>query len=351
VTPSALALANETSEKTMPHGHPIVFLSPREVRALEIPRDYILLEDCHLVRGGITLIGGPPGVGKSRALLGLALAGATDQAWFGLDVRARFKTAILQTENGLVRLKQEFDDIAENGLEDYVRICLPPPNGLTIRDPSFCTSVWSQLKKFNPDVIAIDPFNSIAQDDRMYDYRDALNALRNFAAGFEKDVALVIIAHTRKPRGDERPKGRDLLHEFSGSHVLLTAARCAFIMQHASNDPDDDRIVWTCCKNNDGPLGSRSVWQRRNGLFLPVEDFRIEDLEVVSSPRRTVTADDIRAVLAGGKAMTRNDVKKELMDRTHLGKSACYEALDPRGKYRDILEEKDGLFRLKPPSN
>jgi RecA-family ATPase len=350
VTPSALPLANEPSEKTMSPGDPIVFLSPSEIRALEIPHDYILLGDCHLVRGGITLIGGPPGVGKSHALVSLALAGATGQSWFGLDVRARFKTAILQTENGPVRLKQEFDDIAEDGLEDYIRICLPPSYGLAIRDPSFCTSVRSQLKEFNPDVIGTDPFNSIAQDDRMGDYRDALNALRNFAAGFGKEVALVIIAHTRKPRGDERPRGRDLLHEFSGSHVLLTAARCAFIMQHASSDPEDDRIVWTCCKNNDGTLGRPSAWRWRNGLFVPVEDCDMDALLAASQPRRTVTADDIRAVLAGN-TMTRNDAVKELMKRTGLGKSACYDALGASGKFRDFLEEKDGLLRLKAQNN
>ena len=352
MTPSALALANETSERTMPHGDAIVFLSPSEIRALEIPHDYILLGDCHLVRGGITLIGGQAGVGKSRALVSLALAGATGQSWFGLDVRARFKTAIFQTENGKVRLKQEFDDIAGDDLDDYIRITAPPLYGLALRDPRFCSEVQKQLKekKFEPDVIAIDPFNSIAQDDRMYDYRDALNTLRNFAAGFEKDVALVIVAHTRKPRGDERPRGRNLLHEFSGSHVLLTAARCAFVMQHASNDPEDDRIVWTCCKNNDGALGTPSAWLWRDGPFVPAEDFDMDALLAASQPRRTVTADDIRGVLAD-KAMTRNDAVKELMERTGLLKSACYAALEPSGRFRDILEEKDGLFRLKPQNN
>jgi hypothetical protein len=337
-------------EKAKKTSHPIVFRSPSEIRDFEIPPDYILLGDCHLAREGITLIGGAPAVGKSRALVALALAGATCQSWFGLNVRTKFKTAILQTENSNVRLKQEFDDIAGDGLDDYIRISEPPPYGLALRDPSFCLEVQNQLKEFKPDVIAIDPFNSIAQDDRMESYREALMALRDFAAGFDKRVALVILAHPRKPRREDRPRGRELLHEFSGSHVLYAVARCAFIMQHVSNDPNDDRIVLTNCKNNDGALSSPSAWRRRNGLFEPVQDCEMDALLTASQPRRIVTADDIRAVLAD-KAMTRNDAVKELMKDTGLGKSACYAALDPSGRFRDLLEEKDGLLWLKPQNN
>ena len=49
--------------------------------------------------------------------------------------------------------------------------------------------------------------------------------------------------------------------------------RCVFVMQSASDDVAEDRIVWTCCKNNDGELGDRSAWIRCNGLFDPVSDF------------------------------------------------------------------------------
>jgi hypothetical protein len=346
-----LVSSGEVTEKSERIHDPIVFLSPSQIRSFEVPSDYILLGDCHLVRGGITVIGGEAGVGKSRALVALAVAGATGQSWFGLDVRAKFKTAIFQDENGKIRLKQEFSDITEEGLDEHIRICEPPPYGLDFEDLSFCLKARSELKEFKPDLIAIDPFNSIAHDDRMADYRSALNAARRFVAGFEREVAIVIVAHTRKPNADDRPKGRRLLQELSGSYVLGSVPRCVFIMQHASTNPEDDRIVWTCCKNNDGSLGSPSAWRRRNGLFVAVEDFKIEDLEADSSPRRTVTADDIRAVLADGKTMTRSEVMKELMDRTHLAKSACYAALDSRGKYRDILEENNGLLRLKAQNN
>ena len=62
-----------------------------------------------------------------------------------------------------------------------------------------------------------------------------------------------------------------------------------------------------------------------------------------------MTADDIRAVLAD-TAMTRNDAVRKLEKGMGLGKSACYAALQPDGKFSDILQEKDGMLQLKTKS-
>ena len=65
-------------------------------------RDFCgLVGDQHITRGSIFIIGGAPGVGKSRAAVALAEAGATSHDWFGLKVHSRFKTLIVQNENGL----------------------------------------------------------------------------------------------------------------------------------------------------------------------------------------------------------------------------------------------------------
>ena len=71
--------------------------------------------------------------------------------------------------------------------------------------------------------------------------------------------ALGIVAHTRKPKTDERASGRALLNLLAGSYVLGSVPRTVFVMQAASDDTTDNRIVWTCCKNNDGELGRRSA--------------------------------------------------------------------------------------------
>ena len=132
----------------------------------------------------------------------------------------------------------------------------------------FRTALAKWLEEWQPDVVVLDPWNSAARDDGQRDYLEVFQSLKEVLPKGDVAPALVIVAHTRKPRGEERKTGRGLLNEIAGSHVLATVPRSAFVLLHASDDPEDDRVVWTCSKNNDGELGGRTAWHRRNGLFL-----------------------------------------------------------------------------------
>jgi hypothetical protein len=105
-------------------------LSPSELRDYQPPVGIVLVGDNHITRGSVFVIGGAPGVGKSRASVALAEAGATGLEWFGLKVHSKFKTLIVQNENGRFRLKQELAELNDPALDEYVRITPPPPYGL-----------------------------------------------------------------------------------------------------------------------------------------------------------------------------------------------------------------------------
>src|SRR5580700_5072634 len=102
---------------------------------------------------------------------------------------------------------------------------------------------------------------------------ETFESIRSIIPAGDDGPAIGIVAHTRKPQVGERSSGRALLNLLAGSYVLGSVPRCVFIMQAASDDVTDNRVVWTCCKNNDGELGRRSAWERCNGLFTPVQDF------------------------------------------------------------------------------
>jgi RecA-family ATPase len=82
-----------------------------------------MVGDCHVTKGSVSVVAGAPGVGKTRASMALAIAGATGQEWFGLPVHRKFKTMIVQTENGEFRLSKDFAELDCESLENYVRIC------------------------------------------------------------------------------------------------------------------------------------------------------------------------------------------------------------------------------------
>lgn len=328
----------------------IEFRTPSQLKAFVPPAGSVLVGDCHIVRGVVFVIGGAPGVGKSRAGVALAEAGATGFEWFGLTVHRKFKTMIIQNENGEHRLKNEFSELNTEQLDPWVRVCVPPPFGLTFDREDFRALLSKEIADFGPDVILLDPWNAVARDDKAADYLETFDVVRSVIPAGDSAPALGIVAHTRKPKADERTSGRGLLATLAGSYVLGSVPRCAFVMQAASDDPEDRRVVWTCCKNNDGEMGARSAWVRSNGLFAPVADFDWDAFESAGrSDRTTITEADMAAVFENGaKRRKPADAAKLLMaEPIGAGRTAAYAAIKLDGRFGTRLTEADGLLSWK----
>jgi hypothetical protein len=327
----------------------IEFFKPSELRAYVPPAGMNLVGDTHVQKTGPYVIGGAPGIGKSRSAVALAVAGATGRDWFGLKVHRRFKTMIIQAENGRMRLKSEFAELNCGELDECVRVCTPPPFGFAFDRPAFIEALKREIDTFQPDNVILDPWNRLARDDKARDYSMAFDAVMSVLPSGNDMPALGIVAHTRKPRSDERANGRALLNLLAGSYVIGSVPRSGFVMQAASDEPTDNRVVWTCCKNNDGAMGERSIWERRNGVFLPVTDFDWAGFDGGGEKRQTVTLEDLDTLFEGGKRqLARQRAVEELMEQTGLGKSVCYTVLKADGRFAANLVDQDGMLSFKP---
>jgi len=330
------------------------FHPPAYFTGYQMPPDAILVGDCHLTRGDLTVIGGVAGCGKSRLLMSLAIAGMDGRGgdWMGLPVHDHFRTAILQAENGEVRLQRELQDIEDQGydLEDWLSVTPPPPYGLAFTSPEFRAQLRDWLAQVRPGVLAIDPWNRCTPDDKAKDYRSILDAVFEVLPDGDDKPALVIVHHLRKQStGETRRRGRDLLNELSGSYVIGSACRVAFILEPATPDGDDDRVVFTCAKNNNGEMGSPSAWYRKNGLFTPCADFDWDGWQNNAVPkRRSVELEDLAAVFsAGGGMMTRRQVAETLESLTGLKRSTVYEAIKPGGRFAKHLTLSGGVLQFR----
>ena len=343
---AAICTARAIAERPRPL---IEFRKPSQLKAFVPPAGSVLVGDCHIVRGSVFVIGGAPGVGKSRAGVALAEAGATGFEWFGLTVHRKFKTMIIQNENGEHRLKNEFSELDADILDPWVRVCVPPLFGLTFDREDFRTLLAKEIADFKPDVIVLDPWNAVARDDRAADYLETFRLIRAVIPAGDDAPALGIVAHTRKPKSDEKASGRGLLNLLAGSYVLGSVPRCAFVLQAASDDPEDRRVVWTCCKCNDGELGPRSAWVRCNGLFEPVTDFDWDTFDNAGKGDRVTITDANMATVFdnGAKRLTKTAARDALM-ATGAGRSAAYDALKLDGRFAGRLtEDADGRLAWK----
>ena len=334
-----------------PETEPIEWLqawTPSQFRTYEVPEDFVLIGDNHIQRGGITVLGGWPGVGKSRAAMAAGLAGATGKSWFGLPVHARFRTLIIQTENGEHRLKGEFDAIGDQpgvDLDEWIRVTPPPPFGLAFDSPEFCAAVSKLIDEFEPGLIVIDPWNAVAADDRIRDYRASLDALRAcLPSDPSKRPAILVIHHMRKKSGNHVKKhGRDLLHELAGSYAIGATARCVYAMEPATSDSMDDRVIFTCCKCNDGPEGEPSAWHRRDGFFEPCLNFDWKaHLEGEEKPERGISKAVVKSTM-GDAGHKRSELAAALEEKTSKGRTTCYNAIKKYEEEGFITEGSDGL--------
>ena len=342
----------EAARKADPRKPFLEFRTPTECREWEMPEDYVLAGDNHLTRGGITVIGGVPGCGKSRAAVALAIAGATGEDWLGLKLHSRFRTLIIQDENGSARLKSEFSDIeCPEGvdLDEWVRVTPQPDFGLPMHEAEFREELRNHIEELNPGVIVLDPWNRVVLDDRQRDYRAAIDWINGcLPSDPNRKPAVVIVAHLRKQSsGEARKRGRELLPELSGSGMIGSVARSVFVLEHASPDDDDDTVVWTCAKNNDGREGGSSAWFRRNGLFAPAEGFDLDEFfKSEGGGRIKIEAASVKDAIGGG--VTKGQAKKRLMDATGCKESAAYSALATGGRFKsNLAETNDGILIWK----
>jgi hypothetical protein len=296
------------------------------------------------------VIGGSPGVGKSRSTVALAEAGATLHEWLGQKIHCNFKTLIVQNENGRYRLKLEFAELDETILDRYLRITPPPPYGLCFGKDQFRDQLKAFVDQFGPDIIILDPWNAVSRDDKARDYLESFDLIREVVPAGDLGPAIGIVAHTRKPQPGERANGRALLNLLAGSYILSSVPRTIWILQHASDDVAETRVVVTCAKNNDGALGDRSVWTRDNGLWTAYYGFDWDqwDNPDTGKKEKAISELALKTVFQNGnQGLRRQDAVELLMKLTGRKKTVCYNAFnsDSPFSHRLSYDPKTKLYR------
>jgi len=344
----------EQAPKSREKRKPLIeFLRPSEIAAYVAPPNHYLVGDSLIQRGAMTIFAGPGGVGKSRAVFQLAVAAARgESSWMGFPIHFGFKTLVIQSENGLPRLSKDFIKLGDAaGLDGRLLVSKPPDAMLAMKNPHFRADVVAAAKEFGPDLIVCDPLNSMVSDSQERDIIELLTYLRQMIGETGTNPALLIVHHLRKPRDGDKHKGRAMANLLAGSYVITSSARAVLTLAAATDGEDDPHVVLTTAKCNDGEMPPRSAWRRtEGGFFSHCDDFNWEAFDGQSGPVAKIREEHIFKVFANGsRGMSLAAAAKELQRITDSGRSAAYNALDPRkGRFATLLEEDllEGTLRL-----
>lgn len=342
-------------------GKPLTVWGLRDALEYVPPPGGLLAGDADVFKGpeGLTVFAGPPGSGKSRVLDSLALSGAIGSGyWMGRKIHRRFRTLIIQCENGAARLKGSMSKMAANhpeaDVEGSIRITLPPDGGLPFGSADFRRELSAAIDSFGPDVVGIDPWTALGIEDNAQAVVEALVRIRSCLPAGDACPALCIVAHTRKPRAETAGRrGRSMMYDVSGSQALVASARCVYVLNPFTDDITDDRVLWSCAKlSNAETAPSDTVWHRRDGdLFAhcdadPEEYFRRQS---EGDDRVWLRVEHVQELLEDGRAMTQNRLAKELADRFNDGKgSSTAHRWLARPEFRKHLADAGGLLSWKP---
>ena len=324
----------------------------------EIPAHLTLVGDNEISMGydGVVVLGGPGSSGKSLCVASLALAGARGKGtWMGRKVHRKFKTLIIQAENGITRLKKEVEALTENNpgvdIHGHVFFSEPPEGGLPFHHPDFRTAVRRALAELQPDLVVVDPWSQVATEDAAKEVVDKLAEIRSCFPAGDACPGLLIVAHTKKPRAGEVHRGRSLTSLVSGSVALPNTARCVYVLLPWSEDPEDSRIYWCCPKLNNGEMYGASVWFRKFGAAFD-RDENTNPLdwgkEMENEEAQAITLGDLKTAFGDQAHLTKAALCRRLQEKTDCSQATAYRATGRGGYLLQFLETTgEGWFVLK----
>jgi len=230
--------------------------SVRELGALQTPKygedPTELIRHRFLYRGGICLLVGPTGIGKSAFLIQLGIHLAVGKPLFGIEPGAVYadkglRILLIQAENDEGDLAEMRDGVlagCDNLTEQETAASVQRFQVCTINDRSsdqFTAAVGALLERHGPvDLLLIDPAfayvggDSNNQRDVSHFMRELLNPLLQ-----KHQVGMILAHHTNKPQqGNEKPKWQagDFAYLGAGSAEWINPARAALAIRSIGSD-------------------------------------------------------------------------------------------------------------------
>ena len=250
----------------------------------------------YLIRGEITVLAAPGGVGKTALATGVAIEIATDTVLLGEKIyRAQpLKVLFINGEDGASEIHrrvlafclahahklggQNLDRLYVAGADDprvqRLSFLKTTDRNFSMLDQSGFQVLESALETLQPDLLVLDPLVAFCGGGNMNDNAVMAQVIRELKRlATKRDCAVLVVHHTRKGADDGNAEG------ISGASATVNLARRALMPVPMTEDEakklgvlPSERFRYfklVDAKSNLAPRSADSPWYRLNSVELP----------------------------------------------------------------------------------
>lgn len=203
------------------------------------PQSHVAGEGWLRAGAGALLTGGT-GMGKSVLAAQIAVSVAAGVPILGcLRVHRPARVLCVQAENDAETLQRDFCSLVEAIGADRATVqsnlCVIHAYGLA--GDTFARFVWARLRQHKPALLVVDPYQAfigagdINQSETFLAWIRPVDALLK-----EYRCALLLVAHTPKPKERDNWHGREMVYMAAGSSVMANWARTSAELTTAGKD-------------------------------------------------------------------------------------------------------------------
>lgn len=231
-----------------------------------------------LFNKSLTALIAPPGTGKTRAALQIAICSLCGIDFGPLTVPQRTLRWLMLAgnENSLLRYQTDLKNMLEKVPEDARELVLQNIHFHVVSDiDDFITGesmdrIRETCKELRPDAVILDPLGDIVQGDANAD-TDMRASLRSFSRAIwsgNTDAAILLVHHAREGSQNIRQAiGWDRGNYGKGSKALIAACRATINMAPKTSE-NDGGIVVAAGKVNDAPRFDAFAMDYQDGWYV-----------------------------------------------------------------------------------
>ena len=249
-----------------PNGSKLTIWTPSQFLAYEDDPQDIVLSNGYLEKGSPCVLCGPPGIGKSRLILQLAVKSILGDGFIGWDTNALgLRWLILQNENGNKRIKEDYaamlKDLTSTQMQAldsglFVHAIVSDIDGhLDLNNLEVRKRVIEAVGDYKPDIVVGDPLSALSLNDLDKDV-GMLAIARDFgriARANNVRAIPVLVQHARTGReAQSGMSGADRSSFARNSKALYGWARAQFNVA-AVEEKKNDRLFFASGKCNNAP--------------------------------------------------------------------------------------------------